>query len=138
MSQVKGNLHANCAACTLYLEQWENTLEHCNKALEHSPNNGKVFYRRGFVEWKRGNLEKSASDLKTALKLCPGDSKAGNALMQVSALIQERETQSRDFWKKSFSQLSKSGEKNKEFSRGNFWNNCCKWFQFSWSKVNQE
>jgi tetratricopeptide (TPR) repeat protein len=65
--------HSNQALCFLKTEEFTKARSSCIKALELSPGNVKLLFRRGQAAHALGDLDAAAIDLEAALAQSPSD-----------------------------------------------------------------
>ncbi|XP_054713002.1 tetratricopeptide repeat protein 1-like [Uloborus diversus] len=83
-------LFSNRAAAKIGLEQKEEAVLDCNKAIELNPNYLKAVLRRAQVFRKLNNLESCLEDYKKVLELDPNNAEARQACATMPAEINER------------------------------------------------
>jgi len=83
-------LYSNRAACFLYMEEKEEGVMDCSKALEYNPNYLKAILRRAILYEKNEKLDEALADYNKVLELEPHNPKAMEACMRLPSEIKEK------------------------------------------------
>jgi len=83
--------YSNRAACFIKMDQSEQAIADCSKAIDLDPNYAKAYFRRAqLYEMKEDKWDKALEDFDKALKLQPDNIAARAALIRLPPLINER------------------------------------------------
>lgn len=105
--------HLNVAACQEKLSDYKKVIEHCNKALDLEPSNGKALYRRGSAYLALDDYYKARVDLKYALEM---NGKDANIRKKLKELVQKQAKQDavdKKLYSNLFGRLSKMEAREK-------------------------
>lgn len=109
--------HLNLAMCNDRLGDLPKVMEHCKKALEISPANGKALYRRGCAFLNMDDFYNAESDFKYALELDRNNTAARRKLYELRKMRAEQDKKDRKLFSNLFTRLDKMESKEKKASK---------------------
>jgi tetratricopeptide (TPR) repeat protein len=89
--------HSNLCAGYAMLQQWDEALGHCNRALELDPANWRSWNNRAAVFVARGEYERAISDVNSGLRIAPDSA----VLLRSLEVVREHQRAQRDSRKHS-------------------------------------
>lgn len=102
----------NAAACSLKLNDYQDTLKNCNKALEIDSRNVKGLFRRASTRMALKEWPESKKDLQQVLALDPKNADALKTLATVNAIIQEQNKKDRALYANMFERMAPAPPKD--------------------------
>lgn len=113
VNQLLVHCHLNLAMCHNRLGDLSKVMEHCKKALEIAPANGKALYRRGCAYMAMDDFYNAESDFNYALSLDPNNVFARRKLSELRKMRAEQDKKDRKLFSNMFTRLNKMEKKEK-------------------------
>uniref|UniRef100_A0A3P8UZ68 Peptidyl-prolyl cis-trans isomerase D n=1 Tax=Cynoglossus semilaevis TaxID=244447 RepID=A0A3P8UZ68_CYNSE len=92
----------NTAACKLKMQQWQETVDSCDEALEVDQSSTKALFRRAQAWQGLKEYSKAMADLKKAQGFTPEDKAISNEMKRVQLKIQEEKEKEKKIYAKMF------------------------------------
>jgi len=90
-ADVRAIFYSNRAACFIKMEQNEEAVSDCSKAIEADSKYAKAYFRRAqLYEMKEDTWDKALDDYQTLLRMQPDDKIARAAIVKLPPMIAER------------------------------------------------
>lgn len=88
--QIKAILFSNIAASKDHLQEIDEAIEYCTKALEFNESHAKALLRRAELYRKTDKLHESLEDYKKYMKLKPDDKSILSTIKDLEVKVEER------------------------------------------------
>lgn len=102
INNLRISLYNNMAMCQLKYNNYDNTIELCNKVLMRDKNNVKALYRRGCAYGGTKNIEKALDDFKNAHNIEPTNNAVKTKLLIYQEKWKQAEKTTTEMIKKMF------------------------------------
>ncbi|XP_044006297.1 peptidyl-prolyl cis-trans isomerase FKBP4-like [Aphidius gifuensis] len=102
INDLRVSLYNNMAMCQLKYNNYDHTIELCNKVLMRDKNNVKALYRRGCAYGAITNVEKALDDFKYAHHIEPQNNAVKSQLLIYQEKWKKAEKETKDIIRKMF------------------------------------